>query len=99
MKLAERIFNIIQERGNTAYLWHDNIPNDEILQKERHRLGTIDLIEKEIQPMAEALTRSVELFDKALPKFNWGASFLDAEAITLLNEVPVQARVALQGQL
>lgn len=45
--------------------------------------------------MKAALEQCIELFDKALPKFNWGASFLDAEAIRLLNETPGKARAAL----
>jgi hypothetical protein len=35
-----------------------------------------------------ALEQAKELFDVALPQFNWGASALSAEAIKLLNEVP-----------
>ena len=35
------------------------------------------------------------LFDEALPKFNWGASALDANAIQLLNEVPRMVRAAI----
>lgn len=34
------------------------------------------------------LKRVQEMCTYALPKFNWGASFLDAKAIALLNEVP-----------
>lgn len=36
------------------------------------------------------LIRCQRLFNEALPKFNWGASFLDANAINLLNEVPAE---------
>lgn len=43
----------------------------------------------------KALERCLRLFDEALPKFNWGASFLDANAIALLNEVPGEVRAAL----
>mgnify|MGYP001611774647 FL=1 len=40
--------------------------------------------------------RSCErLFKVALPKFNWRDSALDADAITLLNEVPGQLRLAI----
>ncbi len=46
----------------------------------------------------DALLAAQELFDKALPKFNWGASALDATAIKLLNEVPGQVRAALAAQ-
>lgn len=41
------------------------------------------------------LERCLRLFDEALPKFNWGASFLDANAIQLLNEVPREVRALL----
>lgn len=36
----------------------------------------------------DALLLSQRLNREVLPKFNWGASFLDAEAIDLLNRVP-----------
>lgn len=36
------------------------------------------------------------LFDEALPKFNWGASFLDANAIELLNRAPGAILAALE---
>lgn len=42
-----------------------------------------------------ALNRAHRLFNEALPKFNWGASALDANAITLLNEVPGEVRHAI----
>lgn len=42
-----------------------------------------------------ALERTNRLFEKALPKFNWGASALDANAIKLLNEVPREVRAAI----
>lgn len=45
--------------------------------------------------LVEALNRSQELFEKALPKFNWGSSILTAEAIRLLNEVPIEVANAL----
>ncbi len=46
----------------------------------------------------EVLADCVRLFDEALPKFNWGASALDANAIRLLNEVPAAARALLAQQ-
>ena len=42
-----------------------------------------------------ALRLAQRLFDEALPKFNWGASALDANAIRLLNEVPIAVRKAI----
>lgn len=43
-----------------------------------------------------ALLMCQRLFDEALPKFNWGASALDANAIWLLNEAPAMVRKALR---
>lgn len=47
------------------------------------------------EEMQASLERCEQLFRYALPKFNWGASALDAEAITLLNEVPGEVKHAL----
>ncbi|WP_142028335.1 hypothetical protein [Bordetella hinzii] len=44
-----------------------------------------------------AAERAKRLFDEALPKFNWGASFLDANVIQLLNEVPGEVAAALRA--
>lgn len=45
--------------------------------------------------MLAALERANRLIKEALPKFDWGASPLDANAIGLLNEVPGEVRAAL----
>jgi hypothetical protein len=45
--------------------------------------------------MFDALEAVQRLIKEALPKFNWGASALDANAIMLLNEVPGQIRAAI----
>jgi hypothetical protein len=45
--------------------------------------------------LVEALEAMKQLIDVALPCFNWGASALSAEAITLLNEVPGKVDDAL----
>lgn len=45
--------------------------------------------------MIAALTRAESLFREALPKFDWGKSALDANAIALLNEVPGEVRAAI----
>lgn len=47
--------------------------------------------------LIEALEAAKRLFDEALPKFNWGASFLDANAIELLNTVPVKVNAAIEA--
>jgi ribosome biogenesis protein Tsr3 len=53
------------------------------------------MTEERIAQMMEALKRSKRLFDEALPKFNWGASFLDGNAIELLNTVPAEVGKAI----
>ncbi len=45
--------------------------------------------------MLDTLEQVERLIKEALPKFNWGASALDANAIKLLNEVPLQVRDAI----
>jgi hypothetical protein len=47
------------------------------------------------QKLEKALKAAQRLIKEALPKFNWGASCLDANAITLLNEVPLGIEAAL----
>lgn len=46
--------------------------------------------------MREALRLAKRLCDEALPKFNWGASALNANAIALLNEVPAKITEAIR---
>lgn len=48
-----------------------------------------------INELVAALNAAKKLFDEALPKFNWGASALDANAIRLLNEVPLVVQAAI----
>jgi hypothetical protein len=45
--------------------------------------------------MLMALKAVLVMVEKALPKFNWGASALDAQAIRLLNETPGHVRRAI----
>lgn len=42
-----------------------------------------------------ALNAAKQLFDVALPKFNWAASALDADAIRILNEAPIAVNAAI----
>ena len=49
-----------------------------------------------IDEMIVALRASERLFLEALPKFNWGASCLDANAIELLNTVPAKVKLAIE---
>lgn len=45
--------------------------------------------------MFDALVRAQRLLNEAVPKFNYGASYLDANAIRLLNEVPGEVNAAI----
>lgn len=47
--------------------------------------------------MLKALIAAKKMCDEALPKFNWGASFLDANAINLLNSTPGQISAAIRA--
>jgi len=51
---------------------------------------------REIERLRAVLARVEALIDVALPRFNWGASALDAEAIQLLNEVPIEVKRVLR---
>ena len=52
--------------------------------------------QRTLRILISALQRADQLCHEALPKFNWGASALDANAIALLNEVPNEIRAALK---
>lgn len=54
-----------------------------------------DLTKADQVVILEALQATKRLINEALPKFNWGASALDANAITLLNETPDKIERAL----
>lgn len=45
--------------------------------------------------MLAALKAAYRMIEEALPKFNWGASTLDANAIHLLNDAPVKVAKAI----
>lgn len=50
-----------------------------------------------VAELEAALRLAKRLMDEALPKFNWGASALDGNAIQLLNAVPIAVNAALKG--
>lgn len=52
--------------------------------------------QRKLRVLIGALQRADKLCTEALPRFNWGASALDANAITLLNEVPGEIQAALK---
>lgn len=51
-----------------------------------------------IVELRDALRQADKLCVEALPKFNWGASALDANAIKLLNEVPREIQRVLERE-
>ena len=58
---------------------------------------TIDTLRAQLAEAQDALQAAQRLFKEALPKFNWGASFLDANAIQVLNEVPAKVNAAIRA--
>jgi hypothetical protein len=46
--------------------------------------------------LVKALRLTQRMFDEALPKFDWGKSALDANAIQLLNEAPIAVSAAIR---
>ena len=59
-----------------------------------HRIATEQTAE--IARLRAALQLTKRLIYEALPKFDWGKSALDANAISLLNEVPAAVNAALK---
>jgi hypothetical protein len=53
----------------------------EIAEMIAHRVNAYD-------KLVDALIQSKRLIEEALPKFNWGASFLGGDEIAILNETP-----------
>lgn len=64
---------------------------DETMANARHTLTCLNAH----YAMVDALHAAKRLFEEGLPKFNWGDSVLDGNAIALLNEVPKMVALAL----
>ena len=71
--------------------WNAAAPYPAMLRKE------IDTLRAQLAEAQDALQAAQRLFKEALPKFNWGASFLDANAIQLLNDVPAKVNAAIRA--
>ena len=71
--------------------WNAAAPYPAMLRKE------IDNLRAQLAEAQDALQAAQRLFKEVLPKFNWGASFLDANAIQLLNEVPAKVNAAIKA--
>ena len=71
--------------------WNAAAPYPAMLRKE------IDTLRAQLAEAQDALQAAQRLFKEALPKFNWEASFLDANAIQLLNEVPAKVNAAIRA--
>lgn len=79
------------------------ISRDTILKMAAHACTLDPVLQEDIANMRDELAllvqankRALQLFNEALPKFNWSASALDANAIRLLNEVPGELNEALK---
>lgn len=80
------------DRGPADHrLWADVLREDI-----KHLRELIEKVQQRDAVVLSALQNSERLFKEALPKFNWGASFLDANAIQLLNIVPGQVGGAMK---
>jgi hypothetical protein len=67
-------------------------PSLELHRAAQAEIARLDAI---IHIKQRALEEAARLHTEALPKFNWGASCLDANAIRLLNEVPATVTRAI----
>lgn len=54
-------------------------------------------MEHRVKIVREGLEAAQRLIEEALPKFDWGKSPLDANAIALLNETPGKVKRALEA--
>lgn len=59
-------------------------------------LDYVDKLRASRATMLDVLLAAQRLFIKALPRFDWGRSALDADAIRLLNEVPAVVAKAIK---
>jgi len=82
-KLGEGTIFVCRDQPFSAW-----VPVVEVSLKNTRKLGGFD-------KLVETLKQVERMNREALPKFNWGASFLDANAIQLLNEVPLMVSKTL----
>ena len=91
----------LREQRNRVGLYIDRALNGG--RKDDHeaglsgRMDAIRALRAQLAEVQDALQAAQRLFKEALPKFNWGASFLDANAIQLLNEVPEKVNAAIDA--
>lgn len=98
MDFADGKYTVINDNGVLTALRHGEPWGRDLTGDNLVYWMFVEAIELKRQrdEMQTALNAAKRLFDEALPKFNWGASALDANAIRLLNEVPrvVQEAIA-----
>lgn len=101
MNFADGKYTVINDNGELTALrhgepWRRDLTGDNLVY-----WMLVEALELKHQrdEMLVALNAAKRLFDEALPKFNWGASALDANAIRLLNDAPrvVQEAIAKAG--
>ena len=76
--------------------WHDYCPDCGLTRDEVDSDRELNRLRTGNAAALEALTLVQRVFDEALPKFNWGASALDGNAIDLLNRGPIAVHAALK---
>lgn len=94
-----RLFDL-QWKADTRAIkrWQAAHPGNDLVWPDRADM-VVWLMERfESNTTYKALRRAQRLCKEALPKFDWGKSALDANAITLLNEVPGEIEAALSAE-
>ena len=102
-QLAEQFRELIAKESERAAreLECDNAQRQHTMQCAINKTDSQRILEltAQLAEAQDALQAAQRLFKEALPKFNWGASFLDANAIQLLNEVPAKVDAAIATYL
>lgn len=88
-----RVTELEQQTTSFAYLYDP--PEIDAFEREKATLQRLAPVIAAAPDLLAALRRTDQLIRVALPKFNWGASALDANAIRLLNEVPGEVSAAI----
>lgn len=93
--VEDEIAGIWHPEGYSQDEFGDEISSNEDLEDTISDLeDRVDDLTKALKIAATALHIAKDMVEKALPKFDWAASVLDANAIALLNEAPIQIAYA-----
>ncbi|MGI9485438.1 MAG: hypothetical protein ACR2RF_06060 [Geminicoccaceae bacterium] len=83
--------------GDTGAAWFEEITDEDrdLIAAAPETAAELERVREINAELVGALKRAERLIDEALPKFDWGKSFLDCNAIQLLNEVPGEVKSAI----